>query len=124
MKTYANIDAYIAEFPEEVQVILEKVRATIQRSAPLATEAISYGIPTFKLHGNLVHFAGYKHHVGFYPGAEPIVVFKDQLKKYKTSKGTIQFPITDPIPYALIAEITKYRVKQNNEKEKIKKKKK
>lgn len=121
MKTYKDIDSYIADFPEEVQVLLEKVRATIRKTIPKATEVISYGIPTFKLEKNIVHFAGYKNHIGFYPGASPLVKFKSKLKKYKTAKGSIQFPLTDPIPYDLIAEITKFRAKEIGEKGKKKK---
>jgi uncharacterized protein YdhG (YjbR/CyaY superfamily) len=112
MKTYKDIDSYIAEFPEEVQVLLEKLRTTIGKTIPKAKEVISYGIPTFKLEKNIVHFAGYKNHIGFYPGAGPIVKFKAKLKNYKTAKGSIQFPLTDPIPYDLIIEITKFRMKE------------
>lgn len=115
---YTTINEYIAYFPAEVQVILNKVRATIKSVAPSATEAISYGIPTFKLNGNLVHFAGYEHHVGFYPGGEGVEVFKDELTSYKTSKGTIQFPLDKPIPYELIKKITLYRVEKNSKKTK------
>src|SRR5688500_13060842 len=121
MKTHKDIDSYIADFPEEVQVLLEKVRATIRKTIPKATEVISYGIPTFKMEKNIVHFAGYKNHIGFYPGASPLVKFKSKLKKYKTAKGSIQFPITEPIPFDLIAEITKFRAKEMEEKLKKKK---
>ena len=121
-----DIDSYIADFPKEVKAILEKVRATIQKAAPDAEETISYGIPTFTLHSNLVHFAGYNHHIGFYPGSSPIEVFKKELQGYKLSKGTVQFPLDKPIPYGLITKITKFRVLQNKEKaaEKAKLKKK
>ena len=122
MKKYRDIDAYIAEFPEEVQALLQKLRSVIRQTAPGATEAISYGIPTFRLYGSLVHFAGYKNHIGFYPGAAPLMVFKEKLGSYKTSKGTVQFPITEPIPFDLVTEIVLFRVQQNKEKDQAKKK--
>lgn len=111
MKTYKNISEYIAQFPKSTQKILQEVRKTIAETAPTATEAISYGIPTFKLNGNLVHFAGYEHHIGFYPGAAAMVDFAKDFSKYKTSKGTVQFPIDQPIPHALIKKIVLARVK-------------
>jgi uncharacterized protein YdhG (YjbR/CyaY superfamily) len=110
--TASNIDAYIAGFPAEVQEILQRIRVTIRQAAPGAEEAISYAMPTFKLEGNLVHFAAYKGHIGFYPGGH-IEPFKDRLVGYKTSKGTVQFPLNQPIPYELIAEITAARVQEN-----------
>lgn len=113
MLKYTNIDEYISNFPNDVQIILGKIRKTIQKAAPGAVEAISYGIPTFKLNGNLVHFAAYKNHIGFYPTSSPINFFKKQLDKYKCSKGAIQFPINEPIPFDLIIEITEYRVAEN-----------
>ena len=113
MENYSNIDEYIAGFPETTRDILLKVRATIRNSVPEAEEAISYGIPTFKLKGNLVHFAGYKNHIGFYPGAAGIETFKEKLSEYKLSKGTVQFPIDKPIPFNLISKIVDFRVKQN-----------
>lgn len=119
--SFKTIDAYINTFPEEVQGILEKVRQTIQKAAPEATEAISYQIPTFKLFGNLVHFAAFKNHIGFYPGARAIEIFADELSAYEVSKGTIQFPKGQPIPFPLIQKIVKHRVKENLEKEKEKK---
>lgn len=111
--TNNSVDEYIQGFPEVTQKILQKLRSTIHEAAPEATEAIAYGIPTFKLNGNLVHFGGFKDHTSFFPGAEPIEVFSEKLKEYKTSKGTIQFPLQTPIPYDLISEIVKYRVHQN-----------
>ncbi len=113
MKTYASIDEYISNFPPEVQKVLTKIRQTIQRAAPEATEAIRYGIPTFQLKGNLVHFAAYQKHYGFYPGAAAISDFAAELKGYETSKGTVQFPIDQPVPFELITKITKARVKAN-----------
>jgi uncharacterized protein YdhG (YjbR/CyaY superfamily) len=113
MENYSNIDEYIAGFPETTREILKQLRATIRKSVPEAEEAISYGIPTFKLYGNLVHFAGYKNHIGFYPGATGIETFKDELSEYKLSKGTVQLPIDKPIPFDLISKIVDFRVKQN-----------
>jgi uncharacterized protein YdhG (YjbR/CyaY superfamily) len=118
MKAFKTIDEYISDFPKEVQVLLKKMRETIKEVAPDATEAISYGIPTFKLNGNLVHFGGFKKHIGFFPGSEAVEVFEKDLTKYVTTKGTIQFQLDEPIPYDLVTKITKYRVKQNLEKKK------
>ncbi len=115
-----TIDQYIASQPDDVAAILEKVRATIRKVVPEAEETIGYGIPTFKLNGNLVHFAGYKNHIGFYPGASGVEVFANEIKQHNTSKGTIQFQLNEPIPYDLIAKITTFRVQQNLEKKKKK----
>lgn len=107
MEAYKNVDEYIANFPTETQELLEKVRGVIREVAPEAVETISYGIPTFKLNGkNLVHFAAYEHHLGFYPGPVGIETFKDRLNGYETSKGTIKFPLDRPIDYELIKDIT------------------
>jgi uncharacterized protein YdhG (YjbR/CyaY superfamily) len=114
--TYTTIDEYIAAFPADVQAILQKVRETIHKSAPEATEAISYQMPTFKLNGNLVHFAAFKSHIGFYPVPSGIEKFKKELSAYPQGKGSVQFPLDRPIPYALIARIVKFRVKENLEK--------
>ncbi|MBP6015537.1 MAG: DUF1801 domain-containing protein [Candidatus Promineofilum sp.] len=105
-----TIDEYIAAFPEDVQTILQKIRQTIHDAAPEATEAISYGMPTFKLHGNLVHFGGFKTHIGFYPVPSGIEAFKDELAVYPQGKGSVQFPLSRPMPYDLIQRIVKYRV--------------
>ena len=113
-----TIDQYIKAFPKDIQHILEKIRRTIQKAAPEAEEAISYQIPTFKLHGNLVHFAAFKNHIGFYPTSKAIEVFKSELSSYKTSKGAIQFPFDKPIPFSLISKITRFRVKENLDKKK------
>lgn len=113
MKTFKTIDAYINSFPGDVQELLHKMRATIHKAAPKAVEAVKYGIPTFVLNGNLVHFGGFKNHIGFFPGASGVKNFQKELKKYKTSKGTIQFQLDEPIPYALVAKITKFRIKEN-----------
>lgn len=108
-----EIGRYISGFPPEVQEILQKVRQTIRDAAPDAVEAISYQIPTFKLNGNLVHFAAYKKHIGFYPTSSGIEHFKDELSAYTTSKGAIQFPLDKPVPYKLIRKITTFRVGEN-----------
>jgi len=108
-----NIDEYIASFNPEVQDILTQVRTIISQLAPEATEAMTYGIPTFKLTGNLVHFAAFKNHLGFYPGPSTITAFAEKLKEYNCATGTIRFPFSKPIPYDLIAEIVQYRVKEN-----------
>lgn len=101
-----TIDEYIARYPKNVQPLLQKIRLTIHQAAPGAKEKISYGIPTFTFHGNLVHFGAYPKHIGFYPGAKAIADFRDKLTDYNTSKGTVQFQLDQPIPYTLIREIT------------------
>jgi uncharacterized protein YdhG (YjbR/CyaY superfamily) len=107
-----NVDEYIAGFPREVQEILQQIRTTIKQVAPDAEEAIKYGIPTFVLNGNLVHFAAFKHHVGFYPTPSGIEAFKDELSRYQSAKGSVQFPIDEPMPLRLIEEIVRFRVKE------------
>jgi uncharacterized protein YdhG (YjbR/CyaY superfamily) len=119
-KDSTTIDLYIAQFPKETQLLLEQLRFTIKKVAPKAEECINYGIPTFKLNGNLVHFAGYKNHIGFYPGAAGIASFQKEISNYKNAKGSVQFPIAEKIPFKLIEKITKFRVKQNLEKAKLK----
>lgn len=118
--TPKNIDEYIAGFPHDVQEILQKIRATIKRAAPGATEAISYQIPTFKIGGHLVHFAAFSKHISFFPTSSGVEKFKRELEAYETSKGTIRFPPEKPIPYGLISRITKFRVKEVIEKGKKK----
>lgn len=113
-----TIDAYLKGYPAHTQALLGQIRSLVHTLAPEATEAIGYGIPTFKLNGNLVHFAGYEHHVGFYPGAQAIEVFKDKLTKYNCSKGTIQFPLDAPLPLELIREIVEFRLTQQRAKSK------
>jgi uncharacterized protein YdhG (YjbR/CyaY superfamily) len=113
MKEIADINAYIAEFPESTQTTLEKIRETIQQAAPEAKEAIKYGMPTFILNGNLVHFAAYKNHIGFYPAPSGIDLFIDELEVYRTGKGTIQFPVDKPIPFDLITKVVKFRAQEN-----------
>lgn len=114
------VDEYISGFPVDVQKKLEQIRATIIKAAPEAEETIGYGIPTYKQHGNLVHFAGWKNHIGFYATPNGNETFKEDLSIYKQSKGAVQFPLDKPLPLALITRIVKYRVKQNLEK-KVKK---
>ncbi|MCP1144512.1 iron chaperone [Lysinibacillus endophyticus] len=119
-----SIDEYILLYPQEIQEILNTIRKVIKDSAPNAEEKISYGMPTFALNGNLVHFAAYKNHIGFYPSSSGISSFQQELSEYKTSKGAVQFPIGKPIPYELISQIVKFRVAENQRKaeEKIKRK--
>lgn len=111
-----DIDEYIAQFPSDVQKILQKIRKTIQKAAPDAAEAISYAIPTFKLNGNLVHFAAYQNHVGLYPAPRGVAEFEVDLAPYEGGKGTARFPLNAPMPYELIARIVTFRVGKNMEK--------
>jgi uncharacterized protein YdhG (YjbR/CyaY superfamily) len=111
-----TIDEYIAGFPPDVQEILEKIRVTIREAAPDAQETIKYQMPTFTLKGNLVHFAAFKKHIGFYPVPTGIEQFKDELSAYKGGKGSVQIPLDKPIPFDLISRIVKFRVKENLEK--------
>ncbi len=115
-RQFETIDEYIKTFPEDVQTILERMRQTIRRAAPEAEEAISYQIPTFKLRGNLVHFAAFKDHISFFPTARGVEAFKKELSQYKGSKGTVRFPLEKPIPYDLVRKITVFRRKENLEK--------
>ncbi len=111
--TYQTIAEYIASFPAATQAILEKLRQTIHAAAPEAQETINYAIPTFTLQGNLVHFAGYKKHIGFYPTPSGIEHFKAELAGYEQAKGSVKFPIDQPIPYDLVSKIVKFRVEEN-----------
>lgn len=113
MEKYTTVDEYISSFPEETQNILQQLREDLQQMVPEAKQKIGYGIPTFTLNGNLVHFAGYKNHIGLYPGSKAIEVFADQLKGYHTSKGTVQFPIDKPLPMDLIKKLVDFCVVQN-----------
>lgn len=113
-----TIDEFIAKYPADVQATLLKIRQTIHKACPEATEKISYGIPTFAFHGNLVHFAAYEAHIGFYPGAGPIAELATELKPYDTSKGTVRFPLDKPIPYELITKMTKLAAERNLQKKK------
>ena len=110
---YQTIDEYISTFPQKIQDILQKLRQTIRESAPNSEETINYQIPTFKLNGNLVHFAAYKNHIGFYPTPSAINEFREQLSEYEMAKGSVKFPLNKPLPIELIKEIVKFRVKEN-----------
>jgi len=115
---FKTIDDYIKTFPNKTQKILETMRQTIRKAAPQAIEAISYQIPTFRLNGNLVHFAAYKNHIGFYPTSSGTKAFKKELSQYKGAKGSVQFPLDEPIPYDLVKKIVRFRLKENQEKKK------
>jgi uncharacterized protein YdhG (YjbR/CyaY superfamily) len=119
--TVETIDEYIAGFPQDIRALLEKIRTTIRKAAPVAEEAIKYQIPTFVQNGNLVHFAAYKHHIGFYPTSKAITKFKKELSPYAGAKGTVRFPLDKPIPFGLISRIVKSRVQDNFKKAKEKK---
>ena len=125
LSTPKTIDEYIAGFAEqpELQRLLEEVRRTIRNAAPEAQETINYQIPTFTLHGNLVHFAGFKKHIGFYPTPSGIAKFEKELSAYKGAKGSVQFPLDQPIPFDLIGRIVLFRVQENLERAKAKGKK-
>jgi uncharacterized protein YdhG (YjbR/CyaY superfamily) len=110
-----DVDNYIAGFPGDVREILTRLRQLIRKAAPQAEEMIKYGIPTFRLNGNLVHYAAYKKHIGFYPTPSGINTFEEDLEPYELSKGTVRFPLDKPIPYELIEKIVKFRVKENSE---------
>ncbi len=109
---FKTIDEYIASFPQDVQIILQQVRQAVREAAPKAEETISYQMPAYRQNGILVYFAAFKHHIGFFPTSLGVEAFKDQLKTYKTSKGTIQFPLNQSMPLELIKEIVRFRVKQ------------
>jgi uncharacterized protein YdhG (YjbR/CyaY superfamily) len=111
-----NIDDYIAGFPKDVQEILEKIRMTIRKAAPQAEEAIKYEIPTFRLNGNLIHFAAYAKHIGLYPAPRGVASFKKELSAFEGGKGTVKFPLDKPIPFGLISRIVKFRVKTTRKK--------
>lgn len=108
-----NIDEYIRMFPGDVQKTLETIRQTIRKAAPEAEETINYQIPTFRLNGNLVHFAAFKNHIGFYPTPSAIEAFKNELSKYDSAKGSVKFPLNEPIPLDLIRKIVKFRVDES-----------
>jgi len=122
--SFNSIDEYIEQFPEEIQTILQKIRSVIKEAAPEATEKISYQMPTFFLKGNLVHFAAYKNHIGFYPAPRGIEKFKEELSQFKGAKGSVQFPMDKPLPLELIRRIVLFRVEENltNAERKAKKK--
>lgn len=110
---FEDIDSYIASFPEETRKLLQQLRITISKAAPEAKETINYGMPTFALKGNLVHFAAFESHIGFYPTPSGIEAFKKELSGYEGAKGSVQFPLSKPIPFDLISKIVKFRVKEN-----------
>jgi uncharacterized protein YdhG (YjbR/CyaY superfamily) len=120
-RTPQTIDAYIAGYPPVIQARLQKLRDTVRRAAPKAEETINYGVPTFTLHGNLVHFGASKNHIGFYPTPSAIEAFKEELSTYKGAKGSVQLPHDQPLPLGLITKIVKFRVKQQLAKAKPKK---
>lgn len=117
-KKFVTIDEYIKTFPPDVQKILEKMRQTIRKAVPEAEEVISYQMPAFRLKGNLVYFAAFKKHVGFFPTASGVAAFKKELSNYTTSPGTVQFPLEKPIPYGLVTKIVLFRKKENLAKKK------
>ncbi len=117
-----NIDEYIADFPPDVQKVLQKIRLTVRKAAPQAEETIKYRMPTFTLNGNLVHFAAFKKHIGFYPTPTGTKEFQKELSIYKGAKGSVQFPLDQPIPFGLISKIVKFRVKENLAKAEAKRK--
>lgn len=108
-----NVDAYIAAFEPEVRAVLEKIRATIHKAAPDATETISYQMPAFTLHGVLVYFAAFRDHIGFYPTPSGVAAFQKELKGYASAKGSVRFPLDQPIPFTLIGRIAKFRASEN-----------
>jgi len=121
--TSSNIDDYIARFPPDVQLLLKQVRATIKEAAPEAQEAIKYAMPAFVLQGDLVYFAAFKTHIGFYATPTAHESFQAELSAYKTGKGSVQFPLDQPMPLDLIARMVAFRVQQNLEKTALKTKK-
>lgn len=118
---FKTIDEYISTFPEDVQEMLQQLRQTIRQAAPDAEEAISYQMPTFKLHGNLVHFAAFRNHIGFYPAPSGIEAFDQELAPYLVSKGSIRFPKDQPLPFDLVSRIVQHRVQENLAKRKNRK---
>ncbi|AGF57203.1 iron chaperone [Clostridium saccharoperbutylacetonicum] len=120
--TYQSIDEYILQFSPDIQEMLKMLRKVIKEAAPDAEEKISWGMPAFTLHGSLVYFAAHKNHIGFYPAPSGIEAFKQELSEYKAAKGSVQFPITKPLPYELISKIVRFRVAENtkNKKDKLK----
>ncbi len=117
-KNAENIDEYIGMYPVEVQNILQNLRQIIRQNAPEAVETMSYQIPTFALNGNLVHFAAFTKHIGFYPTPSGIEAFRDELAYYKLAKGSVQFPLDQPLPMELIGRIVRFRVEENVQKKK------
>ena len=114
MKKTKTVDTYIAGYPKDVQVLLKQMRVTVRKAAPEAVEVISYGIPTYKQNGNMLHFGAFKDHISFFPTSSGIAAFKKELSQYKGAKGTVKFPLNEKLPLALIGRIVKFRVKENN----------
>lgn len=112
-ESFHTIDEYISQFPMDIQEKLQQLRTVIKEEAPQAAEKISYQMPTFYLNGNLVHFAAFKNHIGFYPAPSGIAAFAEQLSQYKSAKGSVQFPLDEPLPLELVREIVRYRVQEN-----------
>jgi len=120
MRAFADIDEYITTFPPEIQEKLRGIRAVIRRAAPDAEEAIRYGMPTFRLGGsNLVHFAAFRDHLGFFPTPSGVEKFRKELSSYRTSKGTIQFPLDKPVPNDLVERIARFRAEETRKKKKV-----
>ena len=119
LRQFKTIDEYIDAFPEEVQQRLRAVRQVIRDTAPEAQETIKYGMPTFTFHGNLVYFGAFKNHIGLYPTSSPMEAFREQLAPYKSSKGSIKFPMDQPLPLPLIRDIVAFRVRENAEKQRV-----
>jgi uncharacterized protein YdhG (YjbR/CyaY superfamily) len=113
VSSFKNIDEYISNFPNDIQKILKQVRAIVKKAAPMAEETIKYEIPTYVYKGNLVHFAAFKNHIGFYPSPSGIESFKKELSIYKGAKGSVQFLLGKPMPLELISKIVEFRVKEN-----------
>ena len=124
MKKANNVDDYIFTFPKEIQEKLGQLRAAIKKAAPAAVESLSYGMPYYSQQGRLLYFAAFKNHIGFYPLTSAISEFKNDIAKYKHAKGSVQFPLDEKIPVGLVSRIVKFRVKENEEKAKLKSKKK
>jgi uncharacterized protein YdhG (YjbR/CyaY superfamily) len=118
---FLSIDEYISVFPHDIRQILKQIRATVKKAAPAAEEKISYGMPAYALEGNLVYFAAFKNHIGFYPTSSAVKAFSNELSAYAGAKGSVRFPLDKPIPLNLIAKIVKFRVKENLERAKTKK---
>jgi uncharacterized protein YdhG (YjbR/CyaY superfamily) len=122
LKKPEDVDEYIRSYPKEIQKLLEQIRATIKRAAPQANEVISYGMPAFKYNGMVAWFAAHTKHLGFYPGASGIEAFKKELSNYKGAKGSVQFPFDEPLPLDLVTKIVKFKVNENLQRIKAKKK--
>jgi uncharacterized protein YdhG (YjbR/CyaY superfamily) len=118
--SFINVDDYINSFPNEINIKLTKIRNLVHNIIPEATVTIKYNMPTFEYHGNLVHFAAYKNHIGFYPSPSGIIAFKEDIKPFKNSKGAIQFPINKDLPLELIEKIVRFRIEENKLKQKSK----